>query len=101
MQYFECSVKNATQNYGCSEILKKTSWSFFLLEPRGTGKSWWTKKTFADALRVDLLDAATLRELAARPERLRDMVHGAGGGVIQCLWMKCKNCPNFWKSSTD
>ncbi|MEI8285647.1 MAG: AAA family ATPase, partial [bacterium] len=28
-------------------------------------------------MRVDLLDAATLRELAARPERLRDMVHGA------------------------
>ena len=58
-------------------FLKKPQGHFFLLGPRGTGKSWWTRKTFADALRVDLLDAATLRELAARPERLRDMVHGA------------------------
>ena len=60
-----------------SRFLKKPQGHFFLLGPRGTGKSWWTRKTFADALRVDLLDAATLRELAARPERLRDMVHGA------------------------
>ena len=95
MQYFECSVKNATQNYGCSEILKKTSWSFFLLEPRGTGKSWWTKKTFADALRVDLLDAATLRELAARPERLRDMVHGAGGGCNTVLVDEVQKLPEL------
>ena len=60
-----------------SRFLKKPQGHFFLLGPRGTGKSWWTRKTFADALRVDLLDAATIRELAARPERLRDMVHGA------------------------
>ena len=58
-------------------FLKKPESHFFLLGPRRTGKSCWTRKTFADALRVDLLDAATLRELAARPERLRDMVHGA------------------------
>lgn len=58
-------------------FLKKPEGHFFLLGPRGTGKSWWTRKVFSGALRVDLLDAATLRELAARPERLRDMVHGA------------------------
>ena len=58
-------------------FLKKLQGHFFLLGPRGTGKSWWTRKVFSDALRVDLLDAATIRELASRPERLRDMVHGA------------------------
>jgi predicted AAA+ superfamily ATPase len=51
--------------------------SFFLLGPRGTGKSWWTRKKFPQAPVVDLLDPATLRELAARPERLRELVHGA------------------------
>ena len=50
--------------------------SFFLLGPRGTGKTWWTRRTFPDALRVDLLDPATLREMAARPERLRELVSG-------------------------
>lgn len=52
--------------------------NFFLIGPRGTGKSWWAKRTFPDALMVDLLDPATLRELAARPERLRDLVNGMG-----------------------
>lgn len=61
-----------------SRFLKQPSGSFFLLGPRGTGKSWWTRKSFTGALVVDLLDAATLRDLAARPERLADLVHGAG-----------------------
>jgi predicted AAA+ superfamily ATPase len=45
---------------------------FFLLGPRGTGKTSWTMQQFPDALRVDLLDPATLREMAAAPERLRE-----------------------------
>jgi predicted AAA+ superfamily ATPase len=58
-------------------FLKKPEGSFFLLGPRGTGKSWWSRRTFPEALIVDLLDAGTLRELAARPERLGDLVRGA------------------------
>jgi predicted AAA+ superfamily ATPase len=50
--------------------------SFFLLGPRGTGKTWWTRDAFPKALRVDLLNPATLRELAARPERLRELIDG-------------------------
>lgn len=49
---------------------------FFLLGPRGTGKTWWTKQRFPQALRVDLLDPETLRLLSARPERLREMAGG-------------------------
>ena len=49
---------------------------FFLLGPRGTGKTLWTHHRFPDALRIDLLDPAVHRELAARPERLREMVRG-------------------------
>jgi len=40
--------------------------------PRGTGKTWWTQHRFPDALRIDLLDAVVFRELAARPEGLRE-----------------------------
>ena len=61
-----------------SRFLKQPAGSFFLLGPRGTGKSWWTRKSFPGALVVDLLDAATLRELAAWPERLADLVRGVG-----------------------
>jgi predicted AAA+ superfamily ATPase len=53
--------------------------SFFLLGPRGTGKTWWTRNAFPKALRVDLLNPATLRELAARPERLRELINGNPG----------------------
>lgn len=47
---------------------------FFLLGPRGTGKTWWTKRHYPKALRVDLLAPDTLRALSARPERLREMI---------------------------
>ncbi len=45
-------------------FLKPPQGTFFLLGPRGTGKSWWIRKTFPHALVVDLLDPATLREPA-------------------------------------
>lgn len=48
--------------------------SFFLLGPRGTGKSLWAQRTFPDALRIDLLDAPSLRRYSAAPERLREVV---------------------------
>jgi hypothetical protein len=37
-------------------IFKKTSGSFFLLGPRGTGKSWWTKKTPLFSVPFDSVD---------------------------------------------
>ncbi|MCX6950549.1 MAG: DUF4143 domain-containing protein [Opitutae bacterium] len=47
---------------------------FFLLGPRGTGKTLWTTHHYSDALRVDLLDPETLRLYSARPERLIEAV---------------------------
>jgi predicted AAA+ superfamily ATPase len=47
---------------------------FFLLGPRGTGKTLWCRHRYPDALRIDLLDPRTLRELAAQPERLAELV---------------------------
>lgn len=50
--------------------------SFFLLGPRGTGKTWLTRNRFPDAIVVDLLDPETMRSLASRPERLVEIVGG-------------------------
>ncbi len=49
---------------------------FFLLGPRGTGKSWWTWHTFPKALVVDLLDPSLERRLLAHPELLEALVEG-------------------------
>jgi len=48
---------------------------FFLLGPRGTGKTLWTQHTFPEALRIDLLDPETHRQFVAYPERLREIVN--------------------------
>jgi predicted kinase len=39
-------------------ITRLTSQSFFLLGPRGTGKSTWVRQALPDARRIDLLDEA-------------------------------------------
>ena len=51
--------------------------SFFLLGPRGTGKSTWLHHILPEALVIDLLEPDVARELMARPERLREWVRGA------------------------
>lgn len=59
-----------------SRFLKPVRSHFFLLGPRGTGKTLWCAHQFPDALRIDLLDPAALRPLTARPERLAELVAG-------------------------
>lgn len=56
--------------------------SFFLFGPRGVGKTTWVRSAFPDALFVNLLDAATYRELAARPERLSQRVAASGASTV-------------------
>lgn len=56
-------------------FIKADKQSFFLLGPRGTGKSFFIKKTFPDALYLDLLLPDVFRNYVARPERLREAVH--------------------------
>ncbi len=57
-------------------FLQPPAGSFFLLGPRGTGKSTWVRQRFPDALAVNLLQPETFRDLVARPERLRELVLG-------------------------
>jgi predicted AAA+ superfamily ATPase len=54
----------------------KTSQSFFLFGPRGTGKSTFIREMFPDALSIDLLLPDVFRSYQARPERLREIVLG-------------------------
>lgn len=53
--------------------------SFFLLGPRGTGKSTWLRRQVPGALFVDLLRPEISREMSARPERLRELILGSPG----------------------
>lgn len=57
-------------------LLDPPAGSFFLFGPRGTGKTTWLAQRLPSALRVDLLDPETAREMSARPERLRELVLG-------------------------
>lgn len=50
--------------------------SFFLLGPRGTGKTTLLREALPRALVVNLLEPETYRTLSARPERLRELVLG-------------------------
>lgn len=49
----------------------------FLFGPRGTGKSTYAQQAFPDAVFVDLRAGATVRALAAEPERLHGVIDGA------------------------
>lgn len=51
--------------------------SFFLFGPRGTGKSTWLREQYPDALWFDLLNDDLQRQLAGRPERLRELMAAA------------------------
>lgn len=55
-------------------IFKPAQKSFFLLGPRGTGKSTLIKDSFPDAVYIDLLLPDVFRSYLARPEKLRELV---------------------------
>ena len=57
-------------------LKKEEKQSFFLLGPRGTGKSTYIKNEYPAALLVDLLQPDDFRAYSSKPERLRELVHG-------------------------
>ena len=59
-----------------SRFFRPPSQSFFLLGPRGSGKSTWVSQMLPSALLIDLLDPETFRLYSAAPERLRALVTG-------------------------
>ncbi len=48
--------------------------SFFLLGPRGTGKTTWVRAQFPKAVYIDLLDMDTYALLLAKPHRLEEFI---------------------------
>jgi predicted AAA+ superfamily ATPase len=59
-------------------LLKPPAQSFFLLGPRGTGKTTWIKDHYINAVWIDLLLPNEVNFYGARPERLINTVEGAG-----------------------
>ncbi|MDE3045304.1 MAG: ATP-binding protein [Verrucomicrobiota bacterium] len=65
-------------------LLSPPKESFFLLGPRGTGKSTWLQHAYPEAVRIDLLVPEQERKYLAAPERLRELVDSLpkGGTLI-------------------
>jgi predicted AAA+ superfamily ATPase len=60
--------------------LSVPSSSFFLLGPRGTGKTTWLRQVLPDALWFDLLRTATFLDLSLDPEAFRRQVEARDRG---------------------
>jgi uncharacterized protein len=54
-------------------IINPPKGSYFLLGPRGTGKSTWLLHQYPKAMRIDLLLGEEERRFSAYPERIRDV----------------------------
>ncbi len=54
--------------------------SFFLMGPRGTGKTTWLRSVLPSGLWFDLLRTATFLELSQRPERFRQQIEAQQRG---------------------
>ena len=64
-----------------SRLLEPPQASFFLLGPRGTGKTTWLTQHFANALRIDLLEEARYQRYLADPGAFeRDLGAAPAGG---------------------
>jgi len=56
--------------------------SFFLFGPRGTGKSYWIKKTLGDIPLFDLLDSDVYDRLMRRPRQLSEEIAAGEKSVV-------------------
>jgi len=63
-----------------NRIIKVPQQSFFLLGPRGSGKSTWLSTTFPDAHVVDLLSEETYQRLLANPGQFADELRTVSTG---------------------
>jgi predicted AAA+ superfamily ATPase len=59
-----------------SRIFKAPEQSFFLMGPRGSGKSTWLRATFPDAHVIDLLSEEIFQRLLVNPGLFADEVRG-------------------------
>ncbi|MGB7977744.1 MAG: DUF4143 domain-containing protein [Chlamydiales bacterium] len=71
-------------NYTEREMRPSTE-SYFLLGPRGTGKSTWLLRHYPNAVRIDLLLGEEERRYGSFPERIRDVAAGMAPGQTLIL----------------
>jgi len=58
---------------------------YFLLGPRGTGKSTWLLENYPGSIRIDLLLGEEERKYSAFPEKIRDLAIGMKAGSTLIL----------------
>lgn len=66
-------------------ILNPPKGSYFLLGPRGTGKSTWLLHQYPEAMRIDFLLGEEERRFSAYPERIREVAAGLPKGATLIL----------------
>ena len=64
-----------------SRLLEPPRQSFFLLGPRGSGKSTWVRHELAGAHRIDLLDQSVYHAYLARPGQFADELRAVRPGT--------------------
>jgi len=69
-----------------NRIIKAPEQSFFLLGPRGSGKSTWLRATFPDAHVIDLLSEETYQRLLADPGQFADEIRVSGLSGKKCIY---------------
>jgi predicted AAA+ superfamily ATPase len=74
----------AKQNY-VPRVINPPKISYFLLGPRGTGKSTWLLRQYPNALRIDLLLGKEARRFSAYPEKIRDVANSLPPGSTLIL----------------
>lgn len=68
-----------------SRTITPPSGSYFLLGPRGTGKSTWLNHKYPNALRIDFLMGEEERRFSSYPERIRNVVAPLEPGSVVIL----------------
>lgn len=59
--------------------------SFFLLGPRGVGKTTWVHEHFSESLRIDLLDSRLFLQLSKDPALLSAIIGSPASGSWICI----------------
>lgn len=68
------SKQNTLKDMYVRKFKPSSEQSYFLLGPRGVGKSWFVENTYKKALLFDLLDSAIYTKLIASPHLLSEYI---------------------------
>lgn len=78
-----------------SRLLKPPVGSFFLLGPRGTGKSTWLRSEYKPDLYIDLLKPEPFLSFSDSPQRLEALILGLGKGKCRIVIDEIQRIPEL------